>query len=361
MSKCHDIQKLLPLYEEGVLSVAEKQAVDDHLAQCADCRREMAFLQKANRLVKNLSPVEEPPWFQQKIMAQVREEAGKKSFWQKWFSPFRFRIPVQIAATIVIAVLAVYIYRSGDEQVQRILPGAPPPVMEDQVQQAPAPAPAPAPQPKPQAGEEASSAIQQKKAAVVEKRTKDKDAMIPSGATRMREQEMAEIKSEGIQVKDETVSNGSADAQESLSPRPQAEVNEFKPVPERLADTERSPARKALPAFERKKEAYKMAAPSAVGSMAPSAANQPRARIFLMVDDPVTATAEVERILTRHGTGKVTKTMTQGRTIIRAEIFGRDWKEVLSGLKRIGTVEKRNMPIIAGEILIHVSIEITVP
>jgi hypothetical protein len=104
-----------------------------------------------------------------------------------------------------------------------------------------------------------------------------------------------------------------------------------------------------------------MAAPSAVGSMAPSAANQPRARIFLMVDDPVTATAEVESILTRHGTGKVTKTMTQGRTIIRAEIFGRDWKEVLSGLKRIGTVEKRNMPIIAGEILIHVSIEITVP
>ena len=31
MIKCHDIQKLLPLYEEGILADAEKQAVADGL------------------------------------------------------------------------------------------------------------------------------------------------------------------------------------------------------------------------------------------------------------------------------------------------------------------------------------------
>ncbi|PKN87049.1 MAG: hypothetical protein CVU51_06305 [Deltaproteobacteria bacterium HGW-Deltaproteobacteria-1] len=358
MSKCHDIQKLLPLYEEGILSDAEKQVVEDHLAQCADCRREKAFLQKADQLVKNLSSVEEPPWFQQKIMAQVREEAGKKSFWQKWFFPFRFRVPVQIAATIVIAVLAVYIYRSGDDQVQRILPGAPPPAMQDQVQQAPAPALAP--QPKPQAREEVSSTVGQKKAAVLEKRTKDKDTVIPTGASRLREKEMPEIKSRGIQVKDESVSKESYGTEASVSPAPQAEVNEFKSVPESAADSEKSPAGRASPAVERKKEAYKMAAPSAVGSMATSAPAQPQASVFLKVDDSGTAAAEVERILTRHGAGNVTKRVTQGRTTLRAEIFGRDWKEVLSGLKRIGTVEESSMSGDAGEILIHVSIEISV-
>ncbi|MBP1710220.1 MAG: hypothetical protein H6Q49_422, partial [Deltaproteobacteria bacterium] len=71
-------------------------------------------------------------------------------------------------------------------------------------------------------------------------------------------------------------------------------------------------------------------------------------------------TAEVERILTRHGARKVTKKVTQERTIIRADIFGRDWKEVLSGLKRIGTVEVSSMSGDAGELLIHVSIEISV-
>jgi hypothetical protein len=39
----------------------------------------------------------------------VRKEAGRKSFVQKWFYPLRFKIPVQVAATVVIAVLAVYI------------------------------------------------------------------------------------------------------------------------------------------------------------------------------------------------------------------------------------------------------------
>lgn len=358
MSKCHDIQKLLPLYEEGLLSDAERQAVDGHLAQCEDCRREMAFLQKADQIVKNLSSVEEPSWFQQKIMTRVREEAGKKSFWQKWHFPLGFRIPVQIAATIVIAVLAVYIYRSGADQLQRILPGAPVPAIKDQVQQTPAPTSAP----KLQASEDVSTTVGQKKAAVLEKHTKEKDVVIPSGAGRLREKEIPEIKSEGVQVKDESISKGSDDAHESRAPEPQDKVNELKSVPERLADTERSPARKASPAIEKKKEAYKMAAPSSVGSMVPSAAVQPQAKIFLLVDDPGAAAADVERILTRYGAAQVTKKTTQGRTIIiRAKIFGREWKEVLSGLKRIGTVEERSMPGDAAELLIHVSIEISVP
>jgi anti-sigma factor RsiW len=361
MSKCHDLQKLLPLYEEGILSDAEKRAVEEHLAQCGDCRREMAFLQKADRLVKNLSPVDEPPWFQQRIMARVREEAGQKSFWQKWFHPLSFRIPVQIAATIVIAVLAVYIYRSGDEQVQRILPGAPQPAIQDQVQRTPVPSPVPPPAPEPQAGEKVLSTVVQKKAAVAEKQTKDKDTVIPSVASRLQEKEMSEIKSEGGRAKDKSIAKGLDDAQESLSPAPKSQENEFKSVQERIADSDRFPARSASPAFERKKEAFKMDAPSAVGSMAPQAAVQPQARIYLLVDDPDAAAVEVENILTRHGARKVTKRITQDRTVIRAEIFGREWKAVLSGFKRIGTVEERGAPGDAGEIPIHVTIEISVP
>ena len=357
MSKCHDIQKLLPLYEEGILTDAEKQAVEDHLARCADCRREVTLLQKAEQLVKNLSSVEEPPWFQQRIMARVREEAGKKSFWQKWFFPFRFRIPVQVVATIVIAVLAVYIYRSGDDQVRRILPGALPPEMEDQVQRTPAPAPVP--EGKPQASEEVSATVGQQKSPVLEKRKKDKDTEVPSDGRRLREKEMPETKSEGIQVKGESVPKGSDKAEEALSPVLQDQGNEFKSASERMSDSERATAHRASTAMERKKEAYKMAAPSAVGSMAPSAAAQPQAKILLLVDNPDIVAEEVGRILTRHGAGKVTKKVTQDRTIIRAEISGREWKEVLSKLKRIGIVEERSSPSDTGELLIPVLIEVS--
>jgi hypothetical protein len=357
MSKCHDIQKLLPLYEEGILADAEKQAVEDHLARCADCRREVTLLQKADRLVKNLSSVEEPPWFQQRIMARVRAEAGKKSFWQKWLSPLGVKVPVQIMATIVIAVLAVYIYRSGDDQVQRILPGALPPEIEGQVQRTPAPAPVP--EVKPQASEEVSSTVVQKKSPALEKRKKDKDTEVPSNDRRLREKEMPETKSEGIQVKGDSIPKESDKAEEPLSQTLQAQGNEFKSAPERMPDSEREPAHRASTAMERKKEAYKMAAPSAVGSMAPSAAVKPQASIFLLADDPDAASEEAEKILARHGARKVTKRITQGRTVIRAEISGREWKEVLSKFKRIGIVEERSSPGDAGEPLVPVLIEVS--
>lgn len=357
MSKCHDIQTLLPLYEEGILTDAEKQAVEDHLARCADCRREVTLLQKADRLVKNLSSVEEPPWFQQRIMARVRAEAGKKSFWQKWLSPLGVKVPVQIMATIVIAVLAVYIYRSGNDQVQRIIPGALPPAIEDQVQRIPVPAPVP--EVKPQDSEEVSATVGQKKSPVLEKRKKDKDTEVPSDDRRQREKEMSEMKSEGIQVKDESTPKGSDKAEEPQSPALQDRVNEFKSTPEHIPDSERAPAHRASTAMERKKEAYKMAAPSAVGSMAPSAVAQPQARILLLVDNPDIAAQEVKRILTRHGAGKLTKKVIQDRTVIRAEIFGREWKEVLSKLKKIGMVEERSSPGDAGELLVPVLIEVS--
>ena len=229
--------------------------------------------------------------------------------------------------------------------------------MEDQVQRTPAPAPLP--EVTPPASEEVSATVGQKKSPVLEKRKKDKDTVVPSDDRRLREKEMQEMKSEGIQVKDESTSKGSDKAEEPLSPALQDRVNEFKSTPERMSDSERAPAHGASTAMERKKEAYKMAAPSAVGSMAPSAPAQPQARIFLLVDNPGIVAEEVERILTRHGAGKVTKKVIQDRIVIRAEIFGREWKEILSKLKRIGIVEERSSPGDTGELLVPVSIEVS--
>ena len=129
-------------------------------------------------------------------------------------------------------------------------------------------------------------------------------------------------------MKDESTPKGSDKAEEPQSPALQDRVNEFKSNHEHIPDSERAPAHRASTAMERKKEAYKMAAPSAVGSMAPSAVAQPQARILLLVDNPDIAAQEVKRILTRHGAGKLTKKVIQDRTVIRAEIFGREWKQV---------------------------------
>ncbi len=85
MKTCSDIKNLLPLYEDGVLSDAEKRLVEEHLAHCDACCRELADLRKAAALVRGLPEAALPPWFEQKIMAQVRREAESRV--KNWFWP----------------------------------------------------------------------------------------------------------------------------------------------------------------------------------------------------------------------------------------------------------------------------------
>ena len=45
-TKCDIIRDLLPLYVEGVVSEASRQLIEEHLAECADCREYLKLLQE---------------------------------------------------------------------------------------------------------------------------------------------------------------------------------------------------------------------------------------------------------------------------------------------------------------------------
>jgi len=355
MIKCHDIENLLPLYSEGVLSDAEKRAVEEHLSGCAACRKELAYLQQASQLVNHLSPVEEPPWFQQKIMTRVREEADKKSFAQKWFYPLRIKIPVQIAATLVIAVLAVYIYRSGDEQVKDILPGVRQPAREMQNEQAPAPMP--------QAGDRVlSRPAVGKKADPREDLKKDKAVSDSIAAGRsVQESEVSESKPgiadevDGYRVK------GLAESKDEARGGLQVKQNESaRPMPmPQMAEQEKKAADRALPTLEKRKESSKMAAPSAPQSGMASAVAPLQARVLVRVDDPDAAALDVEKILVQSGAKKMTKQQMEREVVIQAEVSGKDWQDVLTEIKKIGQVEEKVMPADIGGRKFNVVIEIS--
>jgi anti-sigma factor RsiW len=127
MKKCKDIENKLPLYLDDLLTAGDKKAVEEHLKSCSRCTQELVRLSETRTVVSTLSEVDPPPWFKQKIMARVREESGKKVFAAKWFSPLKIKIPVQIFATVCIAVLAVYIYRAGDDRMKEVMPSQVPP------------------------------------------------------------------------------------------------------------------------------------------------------------------------------------------------------------------------------------------
>jgi hypothetical protein len=116
---CRDIGKRLPAYLDGELSADDQKIVADHLAACASCRRTLEDMKKAQVLLRNLDEVEPPPFFEQRIMARIREDAASRGFLRKFFFPLHIKIPIQVVATFAVAFIAYHVYQqSAPEMTQ---------------------------------------------------------------------------------------------------------------------------------------------------------------------------------------------------------------------------------------------------
>jgi len=117
--ECSEVQKRLSAYIEKLVSPKQKALIDAHLKGCKQCKRALADLKKTVDYVQKLEEVEPPAWLVQKVMARVRSEAeAKKGILQKIFYPFHIKIPLEAVALILVAVGAIYIFKSMQPQMQ---------------------------------------------------------------------------------------------------------------------------------------------------------------------------------------------------------------------------------------------------
>jgi anti-sigma-K factor RskA len=73
--KCAQIHPNLPAFVLGGLEPEEAAEVEDHLASCSDCRRELEELRKVNRALEAAPPPANPPsHLKDEILSQVRAE-----------------------------------------------------------------------------------------------------------------------------------------------------------------------------------------------------------------------------------------------------------------------------------------------
>ncbi len=120
---CNEIESRLPAYLERLLSLEDKETLEGHLASCAQCSRACEALRKAQEIVQNLPEVEPPPFFEQRIMARVREEAAQKQgILRKLFYPLYIKVPLQAFATLLVAVMAFSIYRTVIPELKDLSP-----------------------------------------------------------------------------------------------------------------------------------------------------------------------------------------------------------------------------------------------
>lgn len=130
-SHAHPTTMLLPWYLTGTLKASERQAVDEHLAGCADCRAELESLTRL-RIPLKAALAEEPMpalRLQQDVMARIHAErasappphavapgGGFGDALEQWFrNLFTPRWIPALAATLLIGQLALLLWTAGEQ------------------------------------------------------------------------------------------------------------------------------------------------------------------------------------------------------------------------------------------------------
>jgi len=335
MKKCKDIKNSLPLYLDDSLPAADKKAVEEHLKTCPDCTEILTQLSKTQTLVNNLAEVNPPPWLKQKIMAGVREKSEKKSLVQKLFYPLQIKIPVQVFATIFIAVIAVYIYRAGEDQMKEVAT-SPAPVVEFQKDRLP----------------------EQKNIIAADEDAHKKELPAPAEERVTPRKEAAPQKSVGaIQPKGQTIPKEESIAPQKDEIRQRSVVTETDRVKDaggQMASGAKADQYKGAPAarsmampqmaIEKKQEnrAFDSAMKAAPAPITQSKAVTPK--IILRVADIDKAAGEVEKLLAKYEAKNIVRKTAQGKTILTAQLKNQKIKDLMLQLKSIGAIEPADIP-----------------
>jgi hypothetical protein len=370
---CKHIRERLPAYREEDVGLEEKRAIGQHLSSCQQCSRALDDLKKAEKLVKRLPEVEAPAWMTQKVMARVRaEEEKKKGIVQHLFFPLRIKIPVQVFATVVIAVAAIYVFKAVEPQMKPVAPSAAP---EQGIAKEASPDPSPATRKGPEEYRVSGSEVAVQKSA--------KPAEKEKGARRVDESSRDSLEAER-RVASESKEGLSIAAADKIPP---AEAGSQPVAPkkrellqdrmERSASVSPSPSQETLPSRQsppevatRQREALAekdvlagevhmgktLAAPAALKA----AAKEPRqVGVTIHVGDVKSASGEIQGLLRRLGARRVEQESLQNSVILTTEVQAEKLKELFDALKPIGDLkEKSGVPDISQGEIARITIEV---
>lgn len=310
---CKEMERLLAGLIDGALSAEERGRVEEHLRSCEPCRNAFADLKRSDDLVKRLGEVEPPPWLKTRVMARVREEAqGRQSILRKLFFPLHIKVPIQALVTVLVAVVAWNVYRTGETDFRQ---AAPPPVVIQDARKAEAP---------------------QEKATAVEGAKKEegpasreKKAFAPTATGEGREERKAGPARDAAQAD----AVGTARLPEEAAGKVASSKDEENP--QSAGAVARQETDRGLEASEpqRKQKALKAplgaapgeatkgeAAPAAAPMLSANLSARPDLDITVRAKDPLAAAGEAEEALRKIGARSIERKTREGQVTLTARI-----------------------------------------
>jgi len=125
---CPDARDLFSAHADAALSAAEQAELQAHLATCAECQREWARFEQTVALLRAIEPAHAPAGFVDRVVA-ARPRPWYARLARGLFVPWPVKLPLEAAAVVLVAGLAIMIVqRSPELQQASRLPEAPPAV-----------------------------------------------------------------------------------------------------------------------------------------------------------------------------------------------------------------------------------------
>ena len=319
---CAEARALFSALVDDQLTTAERAAADTHLAGCAECRRELERLSRTVSMVRALPAERAPVGFVDRVTGAARPVPWRRRLAHRLFVPRRVKVPMEVAAVLLVATSAVWIFQRTPalQQATRQEAPAPPGVVR------PAPPPVVTPPP----------------ASPAPPATSSRDAA-PPAPTALTDEATSRVAEADTEAKEK------AERQDTIVPR---EMETRRAEQSEAAGTRAAPRTTETPARGLDSVAKQSAPPlGATGA-------RPDVSATWRVEDRATAARELDALVTRLGGGAVTH-RTDGDVEIAEFSVPRDAYEDLTnvlewfGRLTVVTVPRRLPP------TVRVSLRIT--
>lgn len=102
--KCHTIEEKLSAYQDGELSVSEKEQVERHLAGCHSYREQYAKLHQTWKALGDLAEIRPAPGFYKRVSQKIDQASEKDVFGaSRWGNWGLRRLTASAIASIILA------------------------------------------------------------------------------------------------------------------------------------------------------------------------------------------------------------------------------------------------------------------
>lgn len=115
-TNCRDVREWLLAISRGTIGLTERALVEVHVAQCAQCRRELEQLRQTANLRRRVIWSQAPPAVIRKVLEAARPTRLLAPLRQLVHRSISFVAPVSAGVTLALVAFAIYVANKHHDQ-----------------------------------------------------------------------------------------------------------------------------------------------------------------------------------------------------------------------------------------------------